>query len=394
MKISAVDVIKIYPREAQGNKNWCPQFVVIHTDEGITGYGEIGLAYGKSHDAGFGQGVDFAKLILGLDPMNNEAIWERLQRKTFWGMSGGPVVFAAISAIDIALWDIKGKALGVPVYKLLGGRTNEKLRCYASQIQLGWSKHGYRHIKPEEYGEAAREAMAAGFDAVKVDPIGIDAKGGWMEWNTRGLLRQEQLALIEDRVAAIREAGGPNLDIIIEAHASPDTNTAIQIGRALEPYHCFYYEEPTQPLNSDLFRTIADKVSIPLAAGERIHSRWGFRPFLENRSLSVIQPDLCNSGGITEGKKICDMAHTYDVGVQLHVCGSPISTAAALQVETVIPNFVIHEMHEYAIVEDNIALCKYDDQPKDGCLTVSERPGIGQELSDEVYKKGQVVTVK
>jgi len=394
MKITKVQVIKTCPREKRGNKSWCPIFILIYTDVGIVGHGEIGLAYGKSQRAGLGQGVDYANLILGMDPMNTEAIWDKLHRRTFWGMSGGVVPFAGLSGIDIALWDIKGKALGVPVYQLLGGKTRDKLRCYASQIQLGWGGESRRHISPQEYGEATRKAVAAGFNAVKVDPIGIDSQGGWMEWETRGMLRRDQLRLIEARVAAIRDVGGPDLDIIIEAHALTDTNTAVQVGRVLEPYGCFYFEEPTQPLNPGLFRTIRDQVNIPLAAGERIHGRWGFCPFLEERSLSIIQPDLCNTGGITEGKKICDMALTYDVGVQLHVCGGPISNAAAMQLEAVIPNFIIHETHEYATVPENIALCKYDYQPRDGYLTVPSLPGIGQELREEVLNGSQVVTVE
>ena len=215
-----------------------------------------------------------------------------------------------------------------------------------------------------------------------------------MEWDTRGLLRNRQLSLIEKRVAAIREAGGEDLDIIIEAHSSTDANTAIQVGKALAPYRCFYFEEPTQPLNSDMYREIRSQVDIPLAGGERIHSRWGFRPFLEDHSIQVIQPDLCNTGGITEGKKICDMAAVYDAGVQLHVCGGPISTAAAIQLETVIPNFIIHETHEYAIVPENIALCKYNDQPENGFLEVSDRPGIGQELDEDILKCSEVYTIE
>lgn len=394
MKITKVQLIKTCPRAKQGNQNWCPIFILIHTDEGIIGHGEIGLAYGKSQQAGLGQGIDYAQLILGMDPMNTEAIWDKLHRRTFWGMSGGAVCFAGLSGIDIALWDIKGKALGVPVYQLLGGKTRDKLRCYASQIQLGWGNQSRRHIQPQEYGEATQAAIAAGFDAVKVDPIGIDDQGNWMAWETRGLLRHKQLRLIEARVAAIREAGGPELDIIIEAHALTDANTAVQVGKTLVPYGCFYFEEPTQPLNAELFRTIHAQVGIPLAAGERIHGRWGFRPFLEAHSLNIIQPDLCNTGGITEGKKICDMALTYDVGVQLHVCGGPISNAAAMQLEAVIPNFVIHETHEYATVPENIALCKYDYQPKNGYLTVPDLPGIGQELRDEVFADSQVITIE
>ena len=215
-----------------------------------------------------------------------------------------------------------------------------------------------------------------------------------MEWSNYGLLEYDQMKAAVDRVAAIREAGGPGLDIIIELHSLTDTNTAIQLGRELEKYRCFYYEEPTQPLNPSLFREIANNVRIPMASGERIYSRWGYRPFYEDRSLSIIQPDLCNTGGLTEGKKICDMAHTYDIGVQIHICGSPISTAAALQLEAVIPNFVIHEHHQAALIQENIDMCKYNYQPENGYFSVPDKPGIGQELTEETMEKSLFCTVK
>lgn len=399
MKITSVDIIKTFknpsiPAEiAVGNVPWHPVCVRINTDEGISGYGEIGVAYGNAQSAGFGMGIDFAKCIIGLDPLNSEEIWNRLHRLTFWGMGNGGVIMAGISGIDIALWDIKGKVLGVPVYKLLGGKTNKKLRAYASQLQFDWGKVSKSLAKPEEYAEAMKKAMADGFDAIKVDPIGFDPDGNWMGWSSRGVLQREQLQLAVDRVAAMREVG-PDVDIIIELHALTDTTTSIQLGRELEKLNCFYYEEPTQPLNSNLFREISAKVNIPVATGERVYTRWGYRPFFEDHSIGIIQPDLCNTGGITEGKKICDMAHVYDIGVQVHCCGGPISAAAALQLEAVIPNFVIHELHASALIQDNVDLCKYDYAAKDGYFEVPELPGIGQELTEDAIANSEVVTVR
>lgn len=395
MIIKSVDVIKAPTKDSDSGYKWNPVFVRINTDEGISGFAEVGLAYANASQAGFGMVVDFAKEIIGMDPMNIEQIWNKLHRTTFWGMGGGTVIFSGISAIDIALWDIKGKKLGVPVYKLLGGKTNTKLRTYASQIQFGWSKESKNLVKPEEYAQAALDAIADGYNCIKVDPIGYDLEGKWMGWSSYGILENKQLRTAVDRVAAIREAGGADLDIIIELHSLTDTNTAIQLGRELEKFKCFYYEEPTQPLNAALFKEINREVKIPLATGERSYSRWGFRQFFEDRSISIIQPDLCNTGGITEGKKICDMAHVYDIGVQIHVCGGPISTAAALQLEAVIPNFVIHEHHQMALVDTNIKLCKYDYQPKNGYFEVPDRPGIGQELTDAaIMNSPKIVTVE
>lgn len=395
MKITSVDVIKVLDgRPSVAGIAWNPICVRINTDEGISGFGEAGLCYGNANHAAFGCCVDFGELIIGMDPMRIEAIWDKLHRSTFWGMGGGGVIFSAMSAIDIACWDIKGKALGVPVYQLLGGKTNDKLRAYASQIQCDWGKECHALSYPEEYAEAARKAMAEGYTAVKVDPVGFNMNRQWMAWSNYGLLEYDQLKVAVDRVAAIREAGGDKLDIIIELHSLTDRNTAIQLGRELEKFRCFYYEEPTQPLNPRLFKQIGDNVKIPMATGERSYSRWGYRQFFEDNSLGIIQPDICNCGGITEGKKICDMAHVYDVGVQIHICGGPISTAAALQVEAVIPNFVIHEHHEAAMLDENINLCKWDYQPVNGYFSVPDRPGIGQELTDETIKRSEVVTVK
>jgi L-alanine-DL-glutamate epimerase-like enolase superfamily enzyme len=367
VKITSIDVFKTTIGKAPTEGvAWNPLVLRINTDEGISGFGEAGLCYGSAQHAAFGMMKDFAKLIIGSDPMKIEKIWEGFLRKTFWGMGGGGVISAGMSAIDIALWDIKGKALGVPVHLLLGGKTNEKLRAYASQIQLDWGKKGSYLVKPEEFANACRKAMADGYNAVKVDPVCTDLQGREMGWSNYGIMSHEQLKTASDRGAAIREAGGPDLDIIIELHSLTDSNSAVQLGRELEQYNIFYYEEPVMPLNSGSMKEVADKVRIPIASGERIYTRWGYRPFFENRSLHVIQPDLCNCGGLTEGKKICDMAHVYDAAVQIHICGGPISTAAALQLEAVIPNFLIHEHHAAALVDENIRLCVNDYQPKNG----------------------------
>jgi L-alanine-DL-glutamate epimerase-like enolase superfamily enzyme len=387
MKITSVDIMKLKGEPSVANTQWYPTCVRINTDEGIYGFGEAGVCYTSGSDAAIGMIKDFAKRIIGMDPMKSEAIWNKLHRDTFWGMGGGTIVFAAMSAIDIALWDIKGKVMNMPVYQLLGGKTNDKLRAYASQIQFDWGPKGIAMVTPEDYAEATRKAKAEGYTCVKVDPVGFNLKGEWMEWSNYGLLEYDQMKVAVDRVAAIREAGGPEMDIIIELHALTDTNTSIQLGRELEKYRCFYYEEPTQPLNPALFKEISRKVNIPLATGERVYSRWGYRPFFEDRSLSIIQPDICNTGGITEGKKICDMAHVYDMGVQIHICGGPIATAASLQLEAVIPNFVIHEHHQCALIQQNIDLCKYDYQPKNGYYEVPDLPGIGQEVTEKAMKE-------
>jgi L-alanine-DL-glutamate epimerase-like enolase superfamily enzyme len=397
MKIVSVDVMQVPSGNAgAGRGDWSPVIVRINTDEGISGYGEVGLAYGKGWRAGYGMAQDFAEVIMGEDPLKIEHIWETIFRKTFWGQGGGTVVNAAISAIDIALWDIKGKAFGLPVWQLLGGKTNDDLRTYASQLQFNWGVKTSKSmlIEPEEYAEVTRVAMAEGYDAIKVDPAWFsnqpDGKG---PWKRTGPLEHKVLKTIYNRIAAMREAGGDDLDIIIELHSLTDSISAIQIGQVLEELRIFYFEEPCHPLNSTSMLEIKNNVNIPIASGERIYTRFGFRPFFEDRSIQVIQPDICLCGGLTEAKKICDMGHTYDCAVQIHVCGSPISKAAALQIEAVIPNFLIHEHHQRALAPEMRDTCLYDYQPVDGKYQVPDKPGIGQELTPETIKQCQTVTV-
>lgn len=396
MKITSVDIIDVANDFSSATSKWRPVVVRINTDEGISGFGEVGLAYGVGASAGFGMAKDLAQIIIGMDPMKNEAIWDKMQKKTFWGQGGGTVFTAGMSGIDIALWDIKGKALNVPIYQLLGGKTRSQMRTYASQLQFGWGDGADKAmlVDPAHYAETALIAVADGYDALKVDPIAMDEKGNWNQRNLNGVLPDKVLRLGYNRLKAMREAVGPDVDIIVEMHAFTDTTAAIQFGKMIEDLGIFYYEEPVMPLNPKQMKKVADNVNIPIAAGERIYTRWGYRPFLEDGSLAVIQPDICTCGGITDVKKICDMAHVYDATVQIHVCGGPISTAAALHMEAVIPNFIIHELHRYSLLEPNTKTCKYNYLPKNGFYEVPDLPGLGQELTDETIKASHSVTVK
>jgi len=383
-----------------------PILIRIHTDEGVSGIGEVGLAYGAGAKAGVGIARDFAPYLIGQDPMRVEAIWELLMRTTYWGAGGGPVVYGGMSAIDIALWDIRGKVMGQPIYQLLGGKTNAALRTYASQIQFGWGQRQLQNaaslefaVTPEQYADNALIAVQEGYDAIKVDPLQV-ARDGVKTGPTRmnqqhyGLLNQDTLEMGVERIAAIRTAVGSQVDIICEIHSLLGANSAIQFARAIEPYGIFYYEEPVNPLNPKHFQRIADKTALPLATGERSYTRWGYRELLERQTLAVVQPDLCSVGGITEGKKVCDLAHIYDATVQIHICGGPVSTAAALQLEAVIPNFIIHEHHAYALKSSIRELCVNDYQPENGRFAVPDAPGLGQALNDAVVKEYLVCTVQ
>lgn len=396
MKIVSVDIIDVANPLQSAVSKWRPVVVRINTDEGISGFGEVGMAYGVGASAGFGMAKDLAKIIIGMDPMETEKIWDKMQKKTFWGQGGGTVVSAGMSAIDIALWDIKGKALNVPCYQLFGGKCRDTLRTYASQLQFGWGDAAKKEIltTPQQYAQAAEKALAEGYDAIKVDVNEIDEQGFAKKRNLYGVFADRDLMVGYKRLKAIRDAVGDDVDIIVEAHALTDTASAIRFGRMIEDLRISAYEEPVMSLNAGQLKEVKNNVNIPIAAGERIYTRWGFRPFFEEHIIDLIQPDLGTCGGFSEAKKICDMGHIYDTTCQIHVCGGPIMTAASLQLECAIPNFAIHELHRYALLEGNRNTCKYDYLPKNGKYEIPDLPGIGQELTDKSIAESPKETVK
>ena len=300
-----------------------------------------------------------------------------------------------MAAIDLACWDIKGKAFNVPVYKLLGGKRRDNLRTYASQLQFGWSDHAETLTTLDEYREVSKKPVAEGYDAIKIDFFTYAPEDGrrYTDEDCTRLLSPKLVEVVESRVAAVREAIGPNVDIIMENHSRPDAQSAVQLGRAVQKYNIFYFEEPNTP-NPKTAKFISSKLSMPIAHGERVYSRWQYAPFFEDQSIQVIQPDLGNCGGLTEGKKICDMAYVYDISVQAHVCASPLSTAVALHLESVIPNFVIHEHHTNNLKPWNKELCTVDWQPVDGKFKVPEGPGLGCEFTDKVLNTENKIIVK
>ena len=352
MKITSIDIFNTKVQSPV--PGWAPVCVRVNTDEGICGWGETGIPVMSGRDATMTYIREMAPFIIGMDPMEHEVIWQKLYHGCYWAYGGGPIAFGAISALDIAMWDIKGKATNLPVYKLLGGKVNSKIKAYASQIQLGWGTIDHPVQTPEDYAREAKRAVSEGFTAVKVDPLWTDDKGlctspqriyrtDGSDWEWKKLNSKYQLKVISDRVGAIRDAVGDNVGIVIELHGMCDVNTSIQIGRELDQYGCLYYEEPGQSMDYRYIKELHDNVQTCTATGERIGSLWGFKQFIENRAIDVAQPDLGVVGGITEMKKVCDFAHAYDVGVQMHCMAGPIACAATIQIEAAIPNFVYHE---------------------------------------------------
>jgi galactonate dehydratase len=385
MKITQVEIY--HAILSKGGRSLNPIIIRILTDEGITGIGEVGLAYGVGGTAGANMVREMAQSqLIGADPSRIEYIWDTLFRKTFWGQGGGPVVYGAMSAIDHALWDIKGKAAGLPVYELLGGRCHDKLWCYAN----GW----YRGMtSPEEYAEGAQRVVADGFKAMKFDPFAVRPDGVW-EYTPRALSR-ERADLAFERVRAVREAVGPDVEILVEVHGNLGTSSAITMGRRLEELDPFFYEEPVDAMNVDSMKEVADRVDIPIAAGERLYTRYGFRQYIEKQAVAILQPDVGLAGGISETKKIANYAEVYNLHVQPHNCAGPVMTAASVQVDACIPNFIIQETFPYEpttrfdLVENAMEL-----RIVDSYLEPPTEPGLGIELNMDALKQVPCIVVE
>ena len=384
MKITQVNTYTVRPR-------W--GFVEIITDDGITGWGEPVL---EGHCSTVLACVQEMKdYLIGADPMKIEDIWSTLYRAGFY--RGGGVLMSAISGIDQALWDIKGKYFKVPVYQLLGGKVRDKLRTYASQLQFGWGQVGVSEhlwaVTPEDYAHNVKLAVDEGFDAIKIDFFDRDEGGKPLSFlDTTGLLTPKQLKMVEARMKASREAAGDDVDIIMENHSYPDALGAVQLAQLAEKYHIMAFEEPNTPTTQTV-EYIAKYTRVPIANGERLFSRWQYAEYFTKNLLQLAQPDIGNCGGISEVKKICDMAHAFDVGIQVHVAGSPLATNAALHVECAIPNFIIHEHHTCNRMDTCLGLTKYNLQPENGFFSIPEEPGIGNEFLQEAIDKATLYKV-
>lgn len=339
-----------------GLRNWV--IVKVLTDTDLYGWGEATLE-GKE------QTVEAAVHQLGeqlieQDPLAVEHHWQVLYRHGFW--RGGVVLNSALAALDQALWDMRGKAWGVPVYRLLGGPTRNKIRLYT-------------HVgiyQPELMVEDAQRDIADGYSAMKT--------GAWA--GDAALPEAERIAAFAERIALLRNTVGPRIDIMVDDHGRGRPSSAVRLMQALEPYHLFFLEEPTQPDDAEgLARVRAAGPKMDLATGERLYAKWDFRALLEQRLVDIIQPDLCHAGGISECKKIAAMAEAYYVKVAPHNPQGPVATAAAAHLAMAIPNFHILEYVRQEPYRDQALRDAWG--VKDGHLFVPDRPGLGVELNEE-----------
>ena len=340
-------------------------FLKLTTDEGLVGYGECG-AWGYQ-EATAGVLKQMEKMIVGLDPMNTEFIWNALARNLHFR---GSITQAALSGIDIALWDLKGKYFGVPCYQLLGGKTREKIRIYVNA----------RGRNGDEIAEAARGLKEQGYNAIRFS-IGHpkDADGRCGE-NFSALVRR-----VEDTMRKVREAVGDNMDVAIENHRGLRPAEAIELGRALEKYNPYFYEDPI-PDNQEAMTTVIRNCVVPVATGERFINPAEFDSLMSHTDVRYIRPDMCVCGGLTAGKKIAAEAEVKGIYVIPHNPLGPISTAACLQLDAVIPNF---EVQEYPAMNGKCRLDREMKEPfhvENGYIILPEKPGLGIELIDDIDK--------
>jgi len=313
-------------------------FVKIFTDVGITGWGEMLKDDAKACAAG---APEVAGYLVGKDPRPVTHHWQAIHRGAFY--RGGPIKTAIQSGIDQALWDITGKCYGVPVYKLLGGPTRERIRVY---------------------GQVSEET---GVNAMKVGPQASRKAFKYIEG-------QKFVDEVVERFKALRDQHGSGVDIAVDFHGAVQPPTAGLLIKALEPYQPWFYEEIVQALNVDVMAELAQKTHIPIATGERIFTKWGFREILEKRAATILQPDICYAGGITELKIIAGMAEAYYTPLAPHNPQGPCSLAASLQIAASIPNFLIQERGDNEYSE---LLAKPLPPVKDGHRPLPTDPGLG-----------------
>ena len=355
-----------------------PVLLELITDDGLIGTGEASVAYGLGGTAAAGMIKDLVEgMLRGRDASRIEEIWTDMYDHSFWAKGGGTIVFAGISAIEQALWDIKGKALGVPVYELLGGKLRDDVRVYAN----GWS---YTCNTVDDYAKAAERTVRDGYNALKCYPLSTPNERGGIRHVSRRSVDRAFADMAYEKVNAVRRAVGPSIDIMADLSGGLTTDETIRFCHRLEELDLLFVEEPSDPSDLGALKKIAEHIEIPIAVGERIYTRYGFRPILECHAADILQPDIGNTGGIAETKKIATMAEAYNTRIQPHICASPVSTAAALQIDACVSNLAIQELYPYRPPE-HFRLVDHAPESdfKNGSLPIPDRPGLGITLVPE-----------
>ncbi len=359
MKITSIEIFPVAPR-------W--QFLKISTDVGIDGWGEP-IVEGRALTTAAAVS-ELADYVIGKDPRCIEDLFQVMYRGGFY--RGGPILTSAISGIEQALWDIKGKALGVPVYELLGGPVREKVRLYA-------------HVSgttPEEYASNAKKLVSAGYTALK---MGVVNATDWVE-------RPSTIDAAVAKFAAVREAVGRDIGIGIDFHGRVRRSVAKVLAKSIEPFDPMFYEELLLPDDTAALKDVANNCSVPLATGERMFTRWEFKNVLQDGVVDIVQPDVSHCGGIWELRKIAAMAEAYDVAVAPHCPLGPLTLAASLQIDFCTPNAFIQEQSTnvaYHADSENLMFSYVTSHPfayQDGFVIRSKAAGLGVEVNEDVVR--------
>ncbi|MEK4564215.1 galactonate dehydratase [Alkalihalobacillus sp. FSL R5-0424] len=359
MKITAYELFQVQPR-------WL--FLKIETDEGLIGWGEPVI---EGRASTVKAAVDeLMEYLIGKDPLQIEDHWNVMYRGGFY--RGGPILMSAISGIDQALWDIKGKYYNTPIHQLLGGKARESIKVYS---WIGGDR-------PSDVAAQARAVVDKGFQAIKMNATD----------ELQYIDSYEKIDRVLANVSAIREAVGPYVGIGIDFHGRVHKPMAKILAKELEPFRPMFIEEPVLPENNEALRDIASHTVIPIATGERMYSKWDFKNLLKDGYVDIIQPDLSHAGGITENKKILSMAEAFDVAAAPHCPLGPIALAACLQVDATCHNAFIQEQslgihyNEGSDLLDYLtdgSVLKY----KDGYVNIPDKPGLGIEVNEEHVRK-------
>ena len=344
-------------------------FIRLHTDEGITGIGEVG-AWGYL-DGTVGVLKKLEGYIIGQDPMRIEHHWQYMYRSMYFR---GSILMSAISAIDIALWDIKGKALGVPVYELLGGKCRDKVRTYPAVFKF----------TPEEMAAECLKVKEQGFTAARLMITG-DIKKQTADYED-GIFAH-RVAMQTERVKACREAVGDDFDLILEVHRSMNPMDAIAFAKAVEKYNPLFLEDPIPPDSNAVMEEVASKTTLPIASGERFINIQEFEDLLSRRAARYVRPDVCALGGLTPSKKVAAIAESHYVEIVPHNPLGPVSTAACLQLDAAVPNVCIQEFPSFYLQGDESRMITTPLELDRGYLVIPDAPGIGIELVDDVTEK-------
>jgi L-alanine-DL-glutamate epimerase-like enolase superfamily enzyme len=377
MKITSV---KTAATRGHGMHLW----VKVETDAGVTGLGEC--VHGGTQAIAIIQYL--APKLIGRDPFAIDAIFEDMRRShVFDGGNAGALV-TALTGIEIALWDLKGKALNTPVVELLGGRFRDQIRVYADcQVEPG--------MDFDEIKKVVENVAERGFTALKIDlDIGVYTTGRQFD---RALLRdkfnytasEREHELMLEMVDMVTEAAGPDMAVAADVHTRLDVPSAIRLARDLEPYHLMWLEEPVPAENVDAMREVTRSTTTPICSGENLYLRHGFRDLLEKQAVNIIMPDIPKCGGLSECRKIANMAEIYYIPFAPHNVSSPIGTLASAHVCASVPNFLVLEFHWLHRDYWTTIIQEKEDIIKDGFITIGDRPGIGVELDEEVARQYQ-----